>query len=174
MIYKRPKMLERQLILLKNTTWFYQWIPKIFAKKPIFSIFLSLILGIASVSHPSLSIFSAPKHGEKFFSKSMSFSLSFFSLFLTFSTWGKLPKVTVLCSPTGNHDDYFYTNYISPAPASTPLHQSPKGACVPRNNLPTAKTRPFWLECACGNHLPTTCIKSMRSIKILCGPSYGL
>ena len=58
-------MHERQLMLPKNTKYYYLGIPKILENKPIFLIFLLLLFGIASVSHQSFNILSAPKQGEK-------------------------------------------------------------------------------------------------------------
>ena len=76
-------MLERQLMLLKNTRRNSKSYPKILAKKPFFSSLLSNRWGIASVSHPSLIILRAPKHDVNFFSNSfpISFLLSIFLIF---------------------------------------------------------------------------------------------
>ena len=74
-------MLGRQLILPKNTIEFYGSFPKIFEKKLVFWPYLYTGLGIASVSHPSLIILSAPKHEVKFSSSSPLLSF-FFILFL--------------------------------------------------------------------------------------------
>ena len=82
MIYKSPKILGRQLMLLKNTARPYQFILKILAKRPVLSMVLSSSIGIASVSQPSLIILIAPKHEAKFFSKSLFSAILFVSALL--------------------------------------------------------------------------------------------